>query len=530
MPTLTLPTSPSPVLRTLADVFARKAGSDVPAPRLAYDDTLPAEGFRIADVGGAVVISAAADAGLVFGVGKYLRTPAWRGTSAPDKPFRPLYFATHFHNWYHNAPLEEIEAYIQELALWGYNALIVWLDLHHYTGIDDPAAVAMIARLKAMLAAANRIGLGAGLLFLANEGYATSPEALRADWRDGQNGYFRWLAHYQVEVCPSIPEGLALILHWQEERLRAFADVDVRYVVLWPYDQGGCTCAACAPWGANGYLRVAEPVARLTKQVFPQAQIVLSTWDFDLTTNGEWEGLASAFATPPDWVDYIMAENRTDITAWPRDHGVPGGLPLVGFPEISMHGMYPWGGYGANPLPAHLERLWGAISHCSAGGMPYSEGYFEDLNKVIHAGFYWQADRPVMEIVREYLAAEFGPDAVEPLARVVTLMEHTHFRACSDDGGVTRYALKETDGVDEVFALVQAVDATLPPAVARGWRWRLFVLRATIDHELAHHDFQVTDACEAAFAELERLYHTTDASSCCVAPPTKARRGIGEIW
>ena len=49
-----------------------------------------------------------------------------------------MYLATHFRNFYHRAPIQEVEAYIEDLALWGYNAITVWFDRHHYSSIHDP--------------------------------------------------------------------------------------------------------------------------------------------------------------------------------------------------------------------------------------------------------------------------------------------------------------------------------------------------------------------------------------------------------
>jgi hypothetical protein len=37
--------------------------------------------------------------------------------------------------------------------------------------------------------------------------------------------------------------------------------ISLGFIVMWPYDQGGCTCSHCAPWGTNGFLKVAEPLA-----------------------------------------------------------------------------------------------------------------------------------------------------------------------------------------------------------------------------------------------------------------------------
>jgi hypothetical protein len=36
------------------------------------------------------------------------------------------------------------------------------------------------------------------------------------------------------------------------------------------------------------------------------------------------------------------------------------GLPVVGFPEISMYGTFPWGGFGATPLTERAQAHWNA--------------------------------------------------------------------------------------------------------------------------------------------------------------------------
>jgi hypothetical protein len=171
--------------------------------------------------------------------------------------------------------------------------------------------------------------------------------------------------------------------------LRAFSDIRFDYVGMAPYDQGGCTCSRCKPWGANGYLKIAEPVARLVRRYFLNAKIMLHTWCFDVFTNGEWVGLAKAFRKRPDWLYYIMADGHGGCPEYPPKNGVPGGLPVIGFPEISMFGAAPWGAFGANPFPARLQAYWDAAGPVMAGGMPYSEGIYEDLNKVICACLYW---------------------------------------------------------------------------------------------------------------------------------------------
>ncbi|MBR2838370.1 MAG: hypothetical protein IKE55_06295, partial [Kiritimatiellae bacterium] len=63
-------------------------------------------------------------------------------------PERSMYFATHFHNWYEEAPDAEVVRYIEELAEWGLTGVAAWFDMHDFSGMDDPAAKRRLERLK----------------------------------------------------------------------------------------------------------------------------------------------------------------------------------------------------------------------------------------------------------------------------------------------------------------------------------------------------------------------------------------------
>ena len=466
------------------------------------------QGFRIeGGPKGQVRIIGNDERGLLYGVGKFLRssrfdggvfTPGrWRGTSFPQKQVRGIYFATHFFNFYHVAPVEKVQRYIEELALWGCNALCVWYDMHHFAGIDDPRAQEMIERLRSLLRTASEVGMGATLGVIANEAYSDSPVELRG------------AAHgaYGVELCPSKPGAMPLMLKWREEMLRAFSDIDIEYFWVWPYDQGGCNCEKCAPWGANGFLRMSEPVTRLARRYFPRARIILSTWWFDEHQKGEWEGLARAFERGPDWVDYIMADSSGDFPEHPLKHGVPGGLPLLDFPEISMHGMYPWGGWGANPLPARMQGRWDLAGGHLEGGFPYSEGIYEDMNKAVALQFYW-GSRPAMETVRDYSAFEFSPDAAEDLARAVQLMERNHEHKWVRQGETPeRICVMQEPGVAaECFELVRRAETRMTAHAKSSWRWRIFYLRAAIDAELVRSGGAPNETVNAYLDELTSIY------------------------
>jgi len=539
---LKLPERRSAIIDSIADVFSyqvlKRCGSELKVGErgelsisLELAPGIGAEGFRIESGPKATVrVIGNDELGLLHGVGKLLRTSrfapgeflpgTWQGTSVPQKPVRGIYFATHFHNFYHDGPVAENQRYVEELGLWGYNALAVWFDMHHYNGIDDPAAQAMIERLRAILAAAKRVGMKTGLTTLANEAYANSPKELRSDPNTHR-------AHYGVELCPSKPGAIELTLKWHEERLEAFADLEPDYLWVWPYDQGGCACKDCAPWGANGFLRIAEPVARLYRRYFSKGKVVFSTWLYDMHKDeGEWRGLTKAFERRPDWVDYVMVESHAEFPRYPLEHGVPGGLPMVNFPEISMRGMWPWGGFGANPIARWFQHLWDVAGAKLSGGFPYSEGIFEDINKAVCAQFYWKESTKAMDTVREYAAFECSPDVADDVTRAIDILEKNHERGWTgfrDGRSIEPVVMPKDQGAEEALALLQKADGRLTEAARKAWRWRILLLRGVIDVELYRTGGMVTEKCEGAFEELKRIFHA-DGAEAQVHPPTAEMR------
>jgi len=535
---LRIETKRTPLVEKTAALFTRalaeRAGLAVTA---AADGASPADltltigpgpgtdGFAIAPDGrGGWTVTGHDERGLLYGVGRFLHngrfafgafTPGtWQGTDVPRLAVRGMYFATHFHNFYHDAPLEAVCRYVEDLALWGCNALTVWFDMHHYTGTDDPAAQAMIRRLHAILHAANGVGMGAGLLVLANEAYSTSPVSLRAE---------PFPHHYHVEVCPTRPGGLDLILKWRRETFAAFADLNLEHFWIWPYDQGGCKCPDCKPWGGNGFVRNAEAVGRLARQVFPRAKTIISTWEFGYWEGDpEWARFYEVMAGAPDWADYIMAEGHGDFPPYVLQHGKPGGLPLLNFPEISMSGMSPWGGFGANLQPARLQKVWTSCAPLLSGGFPYSEGIFEDLNKVVCLQLYWNPARSVKAIVRDYAAAEADPAVADDVAQAVYRLEQ-NMNHGFDTQAAAPYRMPAVREPQVPFDLLDGARRRLVPAAQAAWRWRLLWLRAALDLELTRSGGQPTDLTDGWFDEISLISHA-DGADWSVCIPGRRRR------
>lgn len=489
---------------------------------------IPSEAFRIAHTSKDLITITAADAkGILYGLGKFLHTsgltakgltPAnWQGISIPEKPFRKIYFATHFYNFYHSAPLEKLKEYIEELALWGYNGLIVWYDMHHFTGINDPEAQKILDRLAFLLREGKKVGMDSALTLLANEGYSTTPEALRAI----APLQLEVRGKFGVEICPSRAGGPELILKQIEEEIDAFTarGVTLDHLSIWPYDQGGCGCKDCTPWGSNGFLKMTKLIAKTVKKKISGIKIIQSTWLFDAKEDeGEWAGLAEAYRQESPLVDYIMADSHGAFPQYPLNNPAPGNLPMLNFPEISMWGAFPWGGFGANPLPQRFQNIWNSVKNKLAGGFPYSEGFFEDINKVIYSQFYWESDRKASDIVKEYVSFEYSTKYAEEITEAIYIIEKNH--GLEKRGGNSVVKVPQQDhGAEKAYKILQKVDGKLPENIRKGWRWRILLIRAMLDYEFRKNGGMPNDKTDAGFRELIDLYHAGVKTQPSVHPP-----------
>ena len=490
---------------------------------LAVDGKLPAEAFRIEPARTGVRVCGGSPPGVLYGVGKFLRTSlyedgfapsAWRGTSAPRGSLRGMYFAMHFHNFYHMASDAEIVRYTEDVALWGVNAIMAIYPFLNLDGWDDPEAEPSMRRLRRYAQAARDLGLQFATA-ANNTLFKGVPDRLRAVrlpdplGRRGNSGN---------PVCPSSPDGRAYIMDNTAALFERLADVGVDIVVYWPYDEGGCACEKCLPWGSNGYLKLSRETTALARRYFPKVKTVLSTWMFDTPPEGEWEGLAESLAKGNDWVDYILADAHEDYPRYPLEHDVPGGLPLLNFPEISMWGNWPWGGLGANPLPARFQRLWDEVKHKVSGGFPYSEGIYEDMNKAAVVQFYWDRDRSASQTLEEYCVYQFGAEATGEVLSLVDLLESA--ATCS----AMRQAA-DLAGVERARELALQLDRRLPPWARDGWPWQILLQRAVLDAERFLAGSLETPAAEAAMLRLMDIYHcqmeTDDPYHHRVRPPLK---------
>jgi len=509
---------------------------------LKIDTELSQEEFRIDVIDfDFLVITGGSSRGLLYGIGKMLRNASysgggfkfttWQGQSSPAKSLRMLYLASHFHNYYHVAPMSEIIEYIQDNALRGYNAIALWVDKHHYTGADDPEYIKFVARTREIYIAGENVGMEPIYAALGNEGYSTTPEHLKATYTGR--------SFYGVEVCPSTEEGVELILKNLEDTLKLFSGVTFGYLSIWSYDQGGCACERCSPWGGNGMVKCGQALMSLLKKYYPNIKSIYSTWLFD---NDDWKTLDKKLENKEEpWLDYIIADSHSEFPKYPLENGVPGGRPMLNFPEISMWCMFPWGSLGANPLIKRFRRLWGQVCNYCDGGEPYSEGIYEDINQALYGDFYWNGNNETEQFTKEYFNFEMGGGDCQEFKKALNILEQNHISIFQPIALRTQeeidkmlkegrkrlksrelIAYKEFHGdPHEALEILLDIDKKLPNWGKDSWRWRIILLRGIIDVELKENDLEISDKCEKAFEELAELFYSNGIAEYKVAPLTR---------
>ena len=575
---IVLPANPGPIAQRASEILAReiaeRSGAKVSTEgkadfivELSIKPGIGTEGFTIADgKNGSVVITGNDENGLLYGIGKFLHTSAysspspsgrlggalgftpgtWRGTSVPKGAIRGTYFATHMMNWYETASDGELQRYLEDMALWGTNALMAVFPSAWLQSFDDPKAKESLRKLNKLMCQAKAVGMKVGTA-MDNASFLTTPKEALAT-----RGEHCW---GPVLVCPGKPEGMRILKNDWATLLNELSGPGINFAVYWPYDEGGCVCKDCAPWGSNGYPKMCGKLTKVLHSKYPKAKVILSTWLFDFDkklpngymkldfkTDGEYAGLDKYLRQHPGWADYLMVDAHEEFPEYPLKVGAPGGLPMINFPEVSMIGQDPWGAYGANPLPGRLQKLWNGTHGKVSGGFPYSEGIYEDLNKVICSQFYWDPKASADETVKEYIAYNYSPEVVDSVSKAIGLMEQNHFRKvterkndwpsgnwqfygvllggsrvefCNSDwSALTREGkAKLAQNTEEAFRLIDRAGKQLTPRVQQSWRWRILYLRAQIDKELVRTDGWLEGpVLKASFAELTQLYHGDSAA------------------
>ena len=500
--------------RIIARIVAERVQERVPAPsckgvfrvRFALDADMPAETATVRVKGDTAEVRAPRFRTLMAGAGNLLKSFRYRSDRfvAADgsydfkavKSVRIAYLARHFASPFMQFDAGTMCRYLDDLVLDGINAF------NTQTSIPGVDAV----RLKHDLAERDRfLGVSAAIIEHlrlldcgmgggggGNQAAGDTDPALRSEKnrnpRAPETGF---------NICPEKPGAMEFLLARQRRNLEKMKKdgLDIRFLTHFPYDEGGCGCDKCDPWGCNGYVRLCEAFSKLNREAFPDAKIVMSTWLFqEKEFAGLWEYLRTH-----DWVDYLEIDDfGTDYPQYPLDHPIPNGhTKIITFPEISMWGRIPWGGFGAVASPKMLERIFRKGEKAVEGFRYYSEGIFEDINKAVVTGLYIDPSTTPDDILARYAAYHFPGVSPDDFVRLVGLFEKNH-----------RPYMMEQASTDAAKTLALKMDRDILPSMKNSWRWRLVWLRAMIDPEICGTDDLQPDSAKPYFDELVKIYHT----------------------
>ncbi len=438
----------------------------------------PPQSYSIKTSGQKLVVAGADGHGVLYGLGHLLRQlvftpgrvalPVINESRMPAVFNRGVYFATHFNNWYEAAPIEQVEHYIEEMALWGFDAWMFWFDMnwfpHGFWCDPQSRGMQMISRLRRMIATARACGMKVASGGLGNEGFNYQPPAeLRADPSGRHGGFYQF-----SQICPSKLGGLAMILENRRQVMQLLGKYDVH--IHWPYDQGGCGCAQCAHapgrWGKK-FLEIGEKIAAVAREVNPAVQVVVSTWLMDETERKLVYAQCDARA---GWFHGILS--HADHM---REYTPPAQYSRAVFPEISMFDCYfcSYGSNGANPAPQRMAAEAQRVARAGWGTDLYSEGMYTDLNAAVYAGRLWNPDCDVTGILTEYTRYYFGQANVKAGSELICGLETTW--------GAQALLKAEAKTVAGLLAKARNLKAHLPRHRDAIDRWRMLLDRAEMD-------------------------------------------------
>ena len=152
-----------------------------------------------------------------------------------------------------------------------------------------------------------------------------------------------------------------------------------------------------------------------------------------------------------------------------------------------------------------MQELWDRDGDKLAGGWPYSEGFYEEINKVVMLRLY-RDGQSASDTIKEYLSYEFGlaGELLQKAHDAIFAMEKTLHRGFEPGH---RYPIDNPEGIPEIEKAIVEVDASLPEEIRNLKKWQMIYLRAVIDGELYRNDFKRNAKVLEYFNKIIELCH-----------------------
>lgn len=332
--------------------------------------------------------------------------------NAPLFPTRTLYAPGHFGNAYESLGDNEFRARLTEWRDWGFNEYADWFDP---ANCGDPYGkpyydLGWLLRhsKKRHFSIAQSLGLPCVAVLTPNTVFQNQCDpdvvATKSERIFGQL------------VCPSVPRGREIILRNHDNYFKDLADtgVKLRAIAACPYDFGGCACEKCNPWILT-FAKVCREVHAIAEKHHPGVEMRMIGWWWSAEEHrlfAEW-----ADREAPGWVKSLTQHipySQSDVADVP----LPQGCARQAFFHISYaEGAEPRDFYGhLGPIIA-AERISRTINALMARGctgwMAYTEGLYDDVNKMLLAGLSAGKQATADEVLRAYVQQYLDANAAK---------------------------------------------------------------------------------------------------------------------
>ena len=348
-------------------------------------------------------------------------------------------------NTYSAWTAEDFEAYIQDLALFGANAIELLPpktddNLYSATFLRDPFAI-----MKEVSAIIHSYHMDVWLWY-PNVG----------------KDYTDW-------SC--IDEEL-------KEREKVFAEIPYLDAILVPLGDPGSLWPAAA-------FRLTEQFVRIMHKYHPQAKVWVAPQHFQ-PEQGWYDEFYEEIAKEPDWVDGVCFAPWEQHTVAEMVEKLPQKYRenIRNYPDISHNSncQFPvpdWdfafaltsGREGYNARPRQMKHIHNLIEPYTMGTITYSEGIHDDVNKFVWVDQDFDSKRRAEETLEEYVRLFIDSDMVDPLTEILLRLEDNWTGPAADN-----------ESIDTTYQKMREIDRCAPEKVKKNYRYQMLLLRVLTDY------------------------------------------------
>lgn len=390
----------------------------------------------------------------------------------------------HIRNWYEVRSLEDNQRLVEDMASHGFNDLWITMERELFRNylddqVSDDNGRRFWWKLKELGRFAHNLGMKVTVLDELNTVFldqCDDPELahLISDPRRPWG-----IKNVKYDFCPSRPQARKIILKNHEDAYKDFPIVDA--MVLQPYDPSGCGCDECDPWPRT-YLTLARELVEKLWKYHPNAEVILSVWDFgeeqikmiiDLLRDdqsGMFHGVMDK-----EWLMFDLKRGQ-ETERWA---GLPERYKRIPYIDLCQIGAWGWHCFTANPHPTRFETLFKLLHKAGITNYAsYSEDVHDDINKYLIAGLGKNSDKTARELMNEYAVRYFQAAVGDDLYEVACMMEAERTNKLGSPW--EQEPIMDLEAAWKIWSALEDIEGRIPGYAVKSWRWQVLSTRAEI--------------------------------------------------